>query len=95
FEPRFEEALLLLGKAGQRIIVTGNENIGYTPIAGLPGIVTMLAQSLSLMGQDRSQKPDLVAVLREAGLASGDTIGLVGWKYLEGEEWDSAKPTFF
>ncbi|RWX60946.1 Xaa-Pro aminopeptidase, partial [Mesorhizobium sp. M2A.F.Ca.ET.039.01.1.1] len=40
FEPRFEEALLLLGKAGQRIIVTGNENIGYTPIAGLPDIVT-------------------------------------------------------
>lgn len=95
FEPRFEEALLLLGKAGQRIIVTGNENIGYTPIAGLPGIVTMLAQSLSLMGQDRSQKPDLVAVLREVGLGSGDTIGIVGWKYLEKEEWDSAKPSFF
>ncbi|CDX36145.1 Xaa-Pro aminopeptidase [Mesorhizobium sp. ORS 3359] len=95
FEPRFEEALLLLGRAGQRIIVTGNENIGYTPIAGLPGIVTMLAQSLSLMGQDRSQKPDLVAVLREAGLGSGDTIGIVGWKYLEGEEWGSPRPTFF
>ena len=27
FEPRFEEALLLLGKAGQRVIVAGNEHI--------------------------------------------------------------------
>ncbi|MDQ6436252.1 Xaa-Pro aminopeptidase [Mesorhizobium sp. LHD-90] len=95
FEPRFEEALLLLGSGDRRIVVTGNENLGYTPIAGLPGIVTMLAQSLSLMAQDRSEKPDLVAVLREAGLAAGDSVGLVGWKYLESEEWVSERPTFF
>ncbi|MBX3568123.1 MAG: Xaa-Pro aminopeptidase [Rhizobiaceae bacterium] len=94
FEPRFEEAVLLLGRGGTRIVVTGNENIGYTPIAGLPGIVTLLAQSLGLMAQDRTQKPDLVAVLREAGLKSGDTIGLVGWKYLEKEEWSGERPTF-
>ena len=94
FEPRFEEAILLLGKSGQRIVVTGNENLGYTPIAGLPGIITMLAQSLSLMAQDRMQKPDLVAVLREAGIASRDSVGLVGWKYLEREEWSAQRPTF-
>ena len=94
FEPRFEEAVLLLGSGGRRIVVTGNENIGYTPIAGLPGIETLLAQSLGLMAQDRTIKPDLVAVLREAGLKAGDTIGLVGWKYLEKEEWPSEKPTF-
>lgn len=94
FEPRFEEAVLLLGSGGERIVVTGNENIGYTPIAGLPGIVTLLAQSLGLMAQDRTIKPDIVAVLREAGLKSGDSIGLVGWKYLEKEEWASERPTF-
>ncbi|MEI8441370.1 Xaa-Pro aminopeptidase [Mesorhizobium sp. CCNWLY176] len=94
FEPRFEEAVLLLGRSGQRIIVTGNENLGYTPIAGLPGIVTLLAQSLSLMAQDRTQKPNLVAVLREAGIASGDSVGLVGWKYLEKEEWPAGRPAF-
>ena len=67
FEPRFEEALLLLGKGGERIVVTGNESISYTPVAGLPGMATMLAQSLSLMAQDRTEKPDLVAVLRGRG----------------------------
>lgn len=94
FDPRFEEAILLLGKSGQRIVVTGNENLGYTPIAGLPGIITMLAQSLSLMAQDRMQKPDLVAVLSEAGITAGDSVGLVGWKYLEKEEWSARRPTF-
>ena len=95
FEPRFEEALLLLGSKGRRIIVTGNENLGYTPIAGKPGIDTLLAQSLSLMAQDRTIKPNLGVVLREAGIAAGDSVGLVGWKYLQAEEWTGVQPTFF
>lgn len=32
FEPRFEEALLLLGRGGERIIVTGNESMVYLPV---------------------------------------------------------------
>ena len=39
FEPRFEEALLLLGKGGVAIIVTGNENQDYAAaVADLPGV---------------------------------------------------------
>ncbi|MCX5512733.1 Xaa-Pro aminopeptidase [Kaistia algarum] len=95
FEPRFEEALLLLGPRGERVIVTGNENIDYAPVAGLADIAVYLCQSLSLMGQDRSLKPNLAAVLRELGLAKGERVGLVGWKYVEASEWDGPKPTFF
>lgn len=94
FEPRFEEALLLLGPGDRRVIVTGNENESFTVVAGLPGIVTLLAQSLSLMGQDRTQKPRLVDVLADAGIARGQTIGLVGWKYVEPEEWGLLEPAF-
>ena len=47
------------------------------------------------MGQDRALKPDLAAVLREAGLSRGQTIGLVGWKYFEPAEWDDASPGLF
>ncbi len=86
FEPRFEEALLLLGQKGERIIITGNENQSYTAVSPLPDLTTLLAQSLSLMAQDRTQRPDLVAVLSQAGLSKGDAIGLVGWKYLENFE---------
>jgi Xaa-Pro aminopeptidase len=95
FEPRFEEALLLLGPQDRRILVVGNENLSYTPVAGLPGLEVVLSQSLSLMAQDRTQKPSLAAVLRECGLGAGQTIGLVGWKYFEPEEWGDPAPGFF
>jgi hypothetical protein len=92
YDPRFEEALLLLGPREKRILVVGNEGEAYAPLAGLPGLEIALAQSMSLMGQDRSRKPDLAAVLRAAGLSRGQTIGLVGWKYFEPDEWDEPSP---
>jgi hypothetical protein len=95
FEPRFEESLLLLGPKSRRVLVVGNEGLGYVPVAGLPDLEVALAQSMSLMGQDRSQKPALAAVLREIGLAPGQSIGVVGWKYLEPEEWDAPGTGFF
>lgn len=95
FEPRFEEALLLLGPAGRKIVITGNENQGYTPISPLAELETLLCQSLSLMGQDRSSKPSLPAVLAEAGIKAGDTIALAGWKYVLASEWGLDRPTFF
>ena len=95
YDPRFEEALLLLGPRDRRVLVVGNEGESYAPLAGLPGLEIALAQSLSLMGQDRSLKPDLAAVLKEAGMSSGQTIGLVGWKYFEPAEWDDGAPGLF
>jgi len=49
---------------------------------------------MSLMGQDRSQRPNLEAVLNDVGLRKGDTIGLAGWKYLSEQEWYGELPTF-
>ncbi len=95
FEPRFEEALLLLGKGGKRVIITGNESESYTVLAGLPDIEVLRAQSFSLMGQDRSQNPRLADRLRDAGIKAGDSIGLVGWKYLSAEEDDDYAQSFF
>ena len=95
YDPRFEEALLLLGPREKRVLVVGNEGEAYAPLAELPGLDIALAQSMSLMGQDRSLKPDLAAVLREAGLSRGQTIGLVGWKYFEPTEWYDASPGLF
>ena len=95
FEPRFEEALLLLGPSNRRVLVVGNEGEGYAPVAGLPGLEVVLAQSMSLMGRDRSRTPDLAGVLKDAGLKAGHTMGLVGWKYLEAAEWREPSPGFF
>lgn len=94
FEPRFEEALLLLGKGGRRVLVTGNESGSYAVLSGLPGVEIVLCQSLSLLGQPREAAPNLEGVLVALGIRPGDTIGLVGWKYLGPEEWRGRLPTF-
>jgi hypothetical protein len=95
YDPRFEEALLFLGPRDRRVLVVGNEGEAYAALASLPGLETVLAQSMSLMGQNRSLKPDLAAVSRAAGLRRGQTIGLVGWKYFEPAEWDEPSPGLF
>jgi hypothetical protein len=53
FEPRFEEAFLLLGPRGKRVLITGNESESYAVIARLPGLTVLRSQSLSLMAQDK------------------------------------------
>ncbi|RCI77219.1 Xaa-Pro aminopeptidase [Brucella anthropi] len=95
FEPRFEEAFLLLGPGGKRILVTGNESESYAPLARLPGLEVMLSQTLSLMGQDRSRHPNFAARLSDAGIKAGDRVGLVGWKYLEDYEDEQPGTGFF
>jgi Xaa-Pro aminopeptidase len=94
FEPRFEEALLLLGSGGRRILVTGNESGSYAVLAGLPDLEVVLCQVLSLLGQPREAAPNLADVLSGIGIRAGDRIGLVGWKYLAADEWRGALPSF-
>lgn len=94
FEPRFEEALLLLGPSDARILVVGNEGLIYAAIAGLQ-LDVVLCQTLSLMGQPRAKAPRLADVLREAGISPGQSTAVAGWKYLEVEEVsDVTRPAF-
>ncbi|PTE10986.1 M24 family metallopeptidase [Mesorhizobium helmanticense] len=95
FEPRFEEAFLLLGPNNKRVLVTGNECESYAPLARLPGMSVLLAQTLSLMAQDRSRFPRFSDRLGDAGIKAGDTVGLVGWKYLEPFEDDAVETAYF
>lgn len=95
FEPRFEEAFMLLGPGDRRVLLTGNESESYAPLARLPGLEVMVSQSLSLMGQDRSRHPRFAQRLQDAGIKAGDRVGLIGWKYLEAFEDDAAETGFF
>jgi hypothetical protein len=97
FDPRFEEALLVLGQNGKRVLLVGNEDLDYISVVCDPAlaITGVLCQSLSLMGQPRSMAPRLVDVLRGVGVASGARVGVVGWKYLEAFEADTpTEPAF-
>jgi hypothetical protein len=95
FDPRFEEALFLIGPGDRHILITGNESIDYAVLAGLPTMELVLCQTFSLMGQTRSTAPSLEQVLRDAGISPGASIGIIGWKYLEPTEWEVNGASYF
>src|SRR5262245_46501347 len=51
-DPRFEEALLVLGR-GRRTLLVGKEDIGYMPVVPIE-VDVVLCPTLSLIGIDRS-----------------------------------------
>jgi hypothetical protein len=80
FDPRFEEALLLVAASGDRLLLAGNECMGYRPDERL-GIRVELLQELSLLGQPRGDSRPLRQILREFGIERGVRVGCAGWKY--------------
>ena len=85
FDPRFEEALLLLGPGKRRVLLVGNEGLVHAVVAK-PPLEVGLFQGFSLMAQPREATPNLDEVLTFAGLSTVAQVGLVGWKYLTGAE---------
>lgn len=94
FDPRFEEAVLLLGPGDARILLVGNEGVTHAAACTLP-VDVVLCQSFSLMGQTRERAPRLRDVLADAGIRMGQTVSVIGWKYLEAFESDRpSAPSF-
>jgi hypothetical protein len=85
FDPRFEEALLLLGPGKRRVLLVGNEGLVHAAVVK-PSLEVGLFQGFSLMAQPRESTPRLDEVLQFAGLSTGDQVGLIGWKYLTAAE---------
>jgi hypothetical protein len=79
FDPRFEEALLVLGAAGPPAILAGNECYGLAGAAPLP-MRRELFQELSLPGQPRDRSRPLREILAAEGIGPGSRIGVIGWK---------------
>jgi hypothetical protein len=84
FDPRFEEALLVLVPGRTPTILTGPENVGRAAACRIAADVVHYPP-FGLLGQDRSTTRPLADILREAGLKAG-TIGTAGWKYYSREE---------
>ena len=84
YDPRFEEALLVVTQDQKPVLFAGNEGFPYAECA-LGDFDRVLWQPLSLMGQPRQTMRPLLDELRDAGLRKGMTIGLAGWKGFESE----------
>lgn len=89
FDPRFEEALILLDKSGQKTLIAGNECMGYLPDEKL-GFKPVLFQEFSLMGQPRQSSRPLRKILSDFNVKPGVKIGCVGWKYYDTALIDNA-----
>lgn len=79
FDPRFEEALLIVGTTDQPAILVGNESWGTAGAAALP-MRRERFQDLSLPGQPRDRSRVLGEVLGDEGIRTGSHLGVVGWK---------------
>ena len=79
FDPRFEEALLVVGPDGDPAILVGNECHGLAGAAPLP-MRRHLFQDFSLPGQPRDRSLPLADILAAEGVGPGGRIGVVGWK---------------
>jgi hypothetical protein len=79
FDPRFEEALLVIGGGEEPAILVGNECFGMAGAAPL-AMRRHLFQDLSLPSQPRDRSRSLAEILAGEGIGSGIRVGIVGWK---------------
>ena len=79
FDPRFEEAVLVVGPTGDPAILVGNECYGMAGAAPL-AMRRHLFQDLSLPSQPRDRSRPLATILGGEGIRRGSRVGVIGWK---------------
>src|SRR5687768_8792664 len=82
FDPRFEEALLILTPDTVPALLVGNEGMAYTSYVPVP-VRPILYQSFSLISQPRGESAPLDTIFRNEDLRAGTRVGIAGWKYFE------------
>ncbi len=85
FDPRFEEAVLIIIPGREPVLLTGPENQGSARSAAVD-LQVRLYPPFGLLGQDRSRTPPLADLLADGGIASGQRVGVAGWKYYGPQE---------
>ena len=87
FEPRFEEALLVLITGRDPALLVGPENLTYSKIAQV-ALERYLYPPFGLLGQNRLDTPPLGDLLASLGLASNyeDRLGGMEILWVFGEQ---------
>lgn len=92
YDPRFEEALLILTEGKKPLLLVGNEGFSYARIIPFE-IQIMLFQTFSLVGQPRAK--ETAAVLNKAydtvGLDAASKVGVIGWKFFSDSEIEGVR----
>lgn len=88
FEPRFEEALLILHKNGNAYMLLGNENLKMSQYSFVKGKVIHVPH-FSLPYQTMETEKTLPQLIEEAGICDGMRIGCAGWKHFTSKNEDN------
>lgn len=94
FDPRFEEALLIVGIESEPLLLVGNECAGYLGVSPLYQTGRLRAerfQPLSLLNQPRDASRTLREILAGEAIGDGARIGCIGWKYFGEREHPDAE----
>jgi hypothetical protein len=79
FDPRFEEAALVVAHHAEPAILVGNECWGMAQAAPLP-MRLIRFQEFSLPSQPRDRSSSFDAILANEGIDSNSRVGMIGWK---------------
>ena len=79
FDPRFEEAFLVISATEDPALLVGNECWGLAGVTPLP-VRRHLFQDFSLPSQPRDRSAPLSEILGGEGIGLGSRVGAVGWK---------------
>jgi Xaa-Pro aminopeptidase len=94
FDPRFEEAVLVVARQGDPLLVVGNECEGYLTVSPLYVAGELRSerfQPFSLLNQPRDSSRLIEEIFDGEGIGQGSAVGCVGWKYFsDAEHPDSA-----
>jgi len=94
FDPRFEEALFIVGPEDRPLLVVGNECEGYVSVSALAECDLLRCerfQPFSLLSQPRDGSRRIRDIFGDEGIGSGARVGCVGWKYFEDREYPDAQ----
>ena len=79
FDPRFEEALLIVSAGDDPLVLVGNECVGMAEAAPLK-LRVELHQDFSLPGQPQDRSRTIEEILWSEGIQTGGSVGVIGWK---------------
>ena len=89
FDPRFEEAVLIIGAATTPLLVVGNECEAYVAVSPLFGEGKLRRerfQSFSLLNQPREHSRQIKEIFAGEGIDATSRVGCAGWKYFAASE---------
>lgn len=89
YDPRFEEAILIVAREGNPLLLVGNEGEGYLGVSPLHTARKLRSerfQPFSLLNQPRDASRTIRDIFAGEGIGAAARVGCIGWKYFADSE---------